>query len=111
MAFAIQMLKIFVETKTVFVLLFQGFPEILEIDYYCIFIFMYSKYSDPFTLCILGNNSCFMLLSDFFSFFKIDLFKILSVSNSRDPEQAVHFVGLDLGQNSLRRTSAEETSR
>ena len=47
----------------------------------------------------------------FSSFSKIHLFKIPSVSISLDPEQAVLFVRLDLDQNSLRRTSAEETSR
>ena len=34
-----------------------------------------------------------------------------SVSNSLDPDQSRHFVGTDLGPNSLQRLSADETSR
>ena len=33
------------------------------------------------------------------------------MSNSLDPDQAQHFVGLDLGPNCLQSLSAEETSR
>ena len=37
----------------------------------------------------------------------LDFFNTIRVSNSLDPDQARHFVGPDLGPNSLQRLSAD----
>ena len=62
---------------------------------------------------ILPTESLFMpfckLLIFFFS--KSSFSKILSVSNSLDPNHARRFVGPDLGTNCLQRLSADDTSR
>ena len=53
----------------------------------------------------------FKLLSvDFFFFFCINFFKKKS-SDSLDPDQARHVVGLDLGPDCLQRLSADDKSR
>ena len=62
------------------------------------------------TLCILGN---FMPLLSSVEFFQNKLFQkyfqesnTIRVSNSLDPNQYLHSVGLDLGQNCLQRSLA-----
>ena len=62
------------------------------------------------TLCLLVNFPCFCRLLIFFSksTFPKNSFR---VSNSLDPDQAEHFVGPDLGPNSLQRLLADDTSR
>ena len=42
-------------------------------------------------------------------FFQNQLSGISSVSNSLDPDQAQHFVGIDLGTDCLQRLSADDT--
>ena len=65
----------------------------------------------PSTLCMLGNFACFLncCLWIFF-FFCINFLKKKS-SDSLDPDQARHFVGLDLGPDCLQRLSADDKSR
>ena len=52
----------------------------------------------------------FCLHADFF-FCKIYLFKMPSVSNSFDRDQAPHLVGHDLGPNCSQRLLADDTCR
>ena len=67
-----------------------------------------------FTLCMLGNFSCFIFLSsisaDFFfkTISKESFRNTIRVSNSLDPDQARHFVGPDLYPNFLQRLSADD---
>ena len=64
------------------------------------------------TLCILGNFSCFLLSADFFfkiNFFQANFRNTITVSNCLDPDQARHFVRLDLGGNCLQKLSADDT--
>ena len=68
-----------------------------------------------FTLCLLGNFTCFFFSSaDFFSkstFSKNSFRNTIIVSNRLDPDQARHFVGSDLIPNCLQKLSADDTSR
>ena len=62
---------------------------------------------------ILGNFSCFFLLSADFvskSTFLKTLSVIPSVSNTLDPDQAGHFVRPDLGPNCVQRLSTDYPS-
>ena len=54
-----------------------------------------------------------MIFCRLLTFFKIIFFKnsfrnTIRLSNSLDPDQARHFVGLDLGPNCLQRSSADD---
>ena len=63
---------------------------------------------------LLGNFSCFLLSTDFFSkitFSKNSFRNTIIKSNSLDPDQARCFVGPNLGPNSLQMLSADDTSR
>ena len=67
------------------------------------------------SLCRLGNFfNDFLLSADFFylklTFSKNYFRNTIRVSNSLNPDQARHFVGPDLGPNSLQRLSANDTS-
>ena len=55
----------------------------------------------------------FLSSADFFQnhFFEKILSGKPSVSNSLDPDQALHFVGPDLGPNCLQKLSEDDTSR
>ena len=68
------------------------------------------------TLCMLGNFCTIFLSSEDFFFFKLTFSKesirnTFRVSNSLDPDQALCFVGPDLGPNCLQRLSAEDKCR
>ena len=67
----------------------------------------------PYMCCMLGNWACFFVVCDFFKIKFFDFFfrNTIKMSDSLDPDQARHFVGLDLGQNCLQRLSADDTSR
>ena len=55
----------------------------------------------------------FLRSADFFRiiFFENSLRNTIRVSNSLDPDQALHSVGPDLGPNCLQNLSADDTSR
>ena len=56
----------------------------------------------------------FFVICEFFlkiTFFKKSLWNTIRMSNSLDPDQARHFVGPDLGPNSLQRLSTDDKSR
>ena len=66
------------------------------------------------SLCILGIFHAFLSSADCFlkpTFSKNSFKNTIRVSNSLDPDQARHFVGPDLGPNSLQRLTADDTSR
>ena len=68
------------------------------------------KDAEWLTLCLLGNFTYFFVVCC--CFFQNQLFwKISSVSNSLDPDQARHFVRPDLSPNCLQRLLADVTSR
>ena len=56
---------------------------------------------------MLGSISRVLLSADFFK--KNSFRNTIRVSNSLDPDQAQHCVGLDLGLNYLQRLSADDT--
>ena len=65
---------------------------------------------------MLGGGTCFCrLLISFFkiTFYENEIRNTIKESNSKDPEQARHFVGPDLGPNCLQNLmlSADDTSR
>ena len=67
------------------------------------------------TLWLQGNFACFLSFADFFSskptFSKNSFRNTIRGSISLDPDQARHFIELDLGPNYLQRLSADDTSR
>ena len=62
---------------------------------------------------MLCNFSCILSSADFYSIssFSKKISGIPSLSNSLDPDQARHFVELDLDPNCLQSLSADGTSR
>ena len=54
---------------------------------------------------------CRLLIFSKSIFSKNSFWNIIRVSNSLDPDQALHFVGPDLGPNCLQSISADNTSR
>ena len=65
------------------------------------------------TLCLLGNFSRFVSISEFFSkrFRKTAFMNTLNVSKRLNLDQARHHVGPDLGPKCLQNLSADDTSR
>ena len=63
---------------------------------------------EPLTLCPLGNFSCFFVVCWFFFSLKNVFRNTIRVHNSKDSDQARHFVGLDLGPNCLQRLLADD---
>ena len=72
------------------------------------------------TVELVFNSAYWEILHDFllsaYFFFKINFWKnsfrnTIRVSNSLDRDQARHFVGPDLGPNSLQKLSTDNTSR
>ena len=47
------------------------------------------------------------IIVPYFTFWMLDFFNAIRVSNSLDPDQAGHYVGPDLGQNFLQMLSAD----
>ena len=76
--------------------------------------FAYSYLIHWSTLWLLGDNfACFFVVFFFSKYFSVKNYfsNKISITNSLDPDQAQHFVGLALGPNCLQKLSAGDTSR
>ena len=51
--------------------------------------------------------SFILIIVPYFTLWMLDFFNTIQVSNSLDPDQALHFVGPDLGPNCLQKLSAD----